>query len=332
MVSSLKVYQRKLINLCKNKFKVSVMPSSDDSQLNSNIRTLLCSENVMIVNDDMTLQHQTLVLSIYMSLLSEFHLSPKILSFGDKLVLCGLYNTQFNKKKAATLYNLFKNEIKNMMSIEVTINELDIVAGIYGLNSTYTRRLQELADSSTLKMSVDTINIAIELNMLDKKSAKLFTPERRLNMINYKPHSGLLTNMDFALIVIRYISNSKFLNIVENENCYNAPMLIDDLTKKETITINGNDKIVVHTNLESFTPTNQNIYYVSMSYDCDSYRNFCNGVFAFDLSDAIKLASEFEFGIILVYIKDDASVYQDAFPTESITDVIVLPTTGKYNK
>lgn len=380
--------QRKLIDLFKNKYPINVIPSNTP-ELSLCIRELLYKKNVLIVKDDMTLQHQTLVLSIYMSIISDFGVSQKTLNFGDYVVFCGLYNCQFNPNKFEKLYPTFKEEVRDMMKIEVTINELEIVACIYGLNGKCTRELDEYVvdiaitkdidatidaanatdsvdgdvdadadaaadvnadtdadadvdtdddtDADTTHTKFNTVRDYIQsmIELVNIKLLKLFTVARYINMLKYKPNSHHIADCDHVLIVVRYISNSRFFNTVEDKSCYNSPLLFEDFTKKETMKISKNNKITVHTTLDSFTSTNdinQNMYYVIRSYDCINKYEFSNGVFVLNVYEATTLASKFEYGMTVVFPTSKYISESDSFCVDAITDVIILPTTWKYNK
>lgn len=285
----LKYYQKLLIDLFKDKFKIYITHNGN-LYISVASFTILCSENksgALNIPANMTLQHQTLILSIYTSIFEKLNMSQSLLLLCDELVLCGLYNLKFNPFEFDVLYLQLSKEIEKFPIIVKTINEFDVQVGYYGLDSKYIPMLTNHYTPSH--------NVVYKwINENEERICHIFTTSRFINMCRYKPEDRLVNIQDFALYIIQHINNSKFLHVY-NDN-YNQPINSFNYTSKSLLK--------VYNQVEDFTAINKNkdfLYTVIPSYKFQSTENYSINTFFAHVYEAVNIASEFEHGIVVVF-------------------------------
>lgn len=298
--------QRNIINICMEKFKVKIR-SGNTCYVNKNIRKLLCDFNhTLTIDENMSLQKQTLILAIYMIALENLAtpLPQHVLTFIDKLVYCGLYNIRFYNRHedAAVLAHLNTIEFEN-----IHLDEFAVIAGIYGLNSIYMEQLKSdkpynayLAISNYIHASVNP--------------SQVFTFARYINIIKHMPTGKFFSNKEYVQSTIARIHNSKFLNeITYGFNIHNTGdnyMRLCEYASNDRNTINGGNqmKYELFSDVDSFISVSNSedfMYSVIMSYDFESEVEFKNITLCNEVYTALDVASYFEYAIVLVFPKTD---------------------------
>lgn len=322
----LAIYQKRLIDLYKEKITFMVEFSSN---IDSIIQVLCNGNSIINVDENMTLQKQTLLLAIYNKYIVEkpTNDTDKILQkIGDYLVFCGLYNIQYDNTYFELYYNKVVNHIKKLPQQGICISQLDIITAIYGLNSLYTKKFTEICWARSNFTQFEQI---IHWVRETKDACEIFTLARCLNHDNVKPR-GLLHNQNICTEnILQYINGSEFLNRITTKinthtlpfNCSENNMVCINKRKGHYVKCFTNTGTYIAHSLIHRIGT---LFAVVMGFEFEATSIFKNMVLVNDVFDAINTAKDYDNGIILM------------FPKEAIENIgynpVDVTTTLSYNE